>query len=103
MEAVDDHIDDGGVLVAPSNFSNFGFLSTLNLRSIIYQLQQWRHMSGRARLSLFGNPLQQHVSHKSFLKVHTANVEESRVPQELQVRLCEEMFLLVTQLQNPKE
>ncbi|KAJ0249782.1 Tyrosine-protein phosphatase DSP3 [Hirschfeldia incana] len=50
MEAADDH-GDGGVLVAPSNFSmvedgiyrsgfpkpeNFGFLTTLNLRSIIY-------------------------------------------------------------------
>ncbi|CAF1703211.1 unnamed protein product [Brassica oleracea var. botrytis] len=50
MEAADDHVD-GGVLAAPSNFSmvedgiyrsgfpkpeNFGFLATLNLRSIIY-------------------------------------------------------------------
>ncbi|KAG5374535.1 hypothetical protein BRARA_C03008 [Brassica rapa] len=50
MEAADDHVD-GGVLAAPSNFSmvedgiyrsgfpkpeNFGFLTTLNLRSIIY-------------------------------------------------------------------
>ncbi|KAJ0244589.1 Tyrosine-protein phosphatase DSP3 [Hirschfeldia incana] len=51
MEAADDHNVDGGVLAAPSNFSmvedgiyrsgfpkpeNFGFISTLNLRSIIY-------------------------------------------------------------------
>ncbi|KAF2543294.1 hypothetical protein F2Q68_00033283 [Brassica cretica] len=51
MEAADDHVDDGGVLAAPSNFSmvedgiyrsgfpkpeNFGFLTTLSLRSIIY-------------------------------------------------------------------
>ncbi|XP_009134710.1 tyrosine-protein phosphatase DSP3 isoform X2 [Brassica rapa] len=50
MEAAEDHVD-GGVLAAPSNFSmvedgiyrsgfpkpeNFGFLTTLNLRSIIY-------------------------------------------------------------------
>ncbi|CAF2372078.1 BnaAnng12750D [Brassica napus] len=51
MEAADDHVVDGGVLAAPSNFSmvedgiyrsgfpkpeNFGFLTTLSLRSIIY-------------------------------------------------------------------
>ncbi|CAN6926974.1 hypothetical protein Bca4012_091604 [Brassica carinata] len=51
MEAADDHVGDGGVLAAPSNFSmvedgiyrsgfpkpeNFGFLTTLSLRSIIY-------------------------------------------------------------------
>lgn len=50
MEAADDHVVDGGVLAAPSNFSmvedgiyrsgfpkpeNFGFLTTLSLRSIM--------------------------------------------------------------------